>query len=131
MSLVIPHLELPDFVDVLTKSPIGLERDLPVPAKSIEAPQPRGAQIHLHCLIDVRQRYAEGFDLVPVHSQEQLRRVRPKGIDHIVQARLSGQLRRQRFGLLLQGFQAKPAKVFDDQLETTGRAEARDRCRAA
>src|SRR5207237_9964727 len=39
-------------------------------------------------------------DLVPVHEQEQLRRVRAEGGDHVVQARLPGQLRRQGFGLL-------------------------------
>ena len=37
-----------------------------------------------------------------------------------------GQLRRQRFGLLLQSFQPKSAAVFDDELETSGLAEARD-----
>ncbi len=98
--------------------------------KALKLPDPRRAQVHLHRLIDVRQGHAKGFDLVPVHLQEQLRRVRAEVGDHVVQAGLSGQLRRQRFGLLLQGFQAKPATVFDDQLEAPGLAEARNRRRA-
>ena len=98
-------------------SPAAWSVTCQVPAEVVEIACPRGAQVHLHRLIDVRQGHAEGFDLVAVDVQEQLRRVRAKVGDHVVQAGLFGQFRRQRFGLLLQGFQAKPAAVFDDQLE--------------
>ena len=129
LSLVVAHLEQTDVFDVVAIFPGGLDGDLPVPSKGIEAVDPRRAQVHLQRLIDVRQGHAQGFDLVPVHVQEQLRRVRAEGGDHVIQAGLPGQFRRQRFGLLLQGFQAKPTTVFDDQLEAPGLAEARDRRR--
>jgi len=125
LALAIAHLELTDVVHVVAKFPGSLHGNLPVPTEVAEKTQPRGAQVHLHCLIDVRQRHAKGLDLVSIYFQEKLRSVWSKVGDNVVQSGLLGEVRRQGFGLLLQGFDSQAPAVFDDQLEAAGLAQAR------
>ena len=113
--------------DLVAVFAAGLERDLPVPPEGIEAVDTRRAQVHFQRLIDVRQGHAQGLDFVPIDLEQKLWRVRAKVGDDVVQPRLLGQLRGQRFRLLLQGLEADAGAVFDNQFEAAGLTEAWNR----
>ena len=126
---LVSNLEQVEVFHAVAIAPVGLDRDLPVTAEIVETVDVARAHENIQGLIHVVQRHAQGGGLVPVDVEEELRRLGAELRRHPAQAGDLPQFLDQAVGLLLQGHQTEVAAVLDDELESAGDAQARDRRR--